>query len=144
MSLENKNIQTTLIHFLQEGKQVEVPAFGMSMFPLLLPGDVLLVNPVKPQKGDIGVFIGQRKLIAHRVYKISNNAYHFKGDGLIYPDHPVPYEKVLGTVISRRRNNETKNCKKGWFRVFKRLMPQLTFYTGRLFFYSGRIKTKLR
>ncbi|WP_430816286.1 S26 family signal peptidase [Carboxylicivirga sp. RSCT41] len=143
MNLANKNIQLALIQLLSEGQEVEVPAHGMSMFPLLKPGDILLVSPGKPQKGDIGVFISQNKLIAHRIYALKNKTYHFKGDGLIHSDPPVSNTNVLGTVIGRRRNNKYSNCNKGWFLIFKKLMPHCTFITGRLFFYSGRIRAKL-
>ncbi|MCU4155458.1 S24/S26 family peptidase [Carboxylicivirga sp. A043] len=143
MNLANKNIQEALIQLLQEGKQVEVPAHGMSMYPLLKPGDILFVSPQKPEKGDIGVFISQNVLIAHRVYKQENATYYFKGDGLVFADRPVNTTEVIGTVVSRKRHNKDKSCHKGLFWIFKKTMPQLTFITGRLFYYMGRIQLKL-
>lgn len=143
MNLANKNIQTALIQLLKEGKQVEVPAHGMSMFPLLLPGDILLVSPEKPEKGDIGVFISNNIIIAHRVYRIINSTYYFKGDGLINADRPVNSEDVIGIVMNRRRNTKVKSCTNGLFLIFKKIMPHFTFITGHLFYYLGRIKTKI-
>jgi signal peptidase I len=143
MNSTNKNIQDTLIQLLQDGKQVEVPAHGMSMFPLLQPGDILLVNPTKPKLGEIGIFLSQDILIAHRVYKIDNTAYYFKGDGLIYADRPISPSRILGVVVNRKRNSKNRDCNKGWFLLFKKAMPSLTFITGRLFFTIGRIYTKL-
>lgn len=139
----NHQLQITLIQLLKDGHQVEVPAFGMSMFPLLLPGDNLLVQPSIPKVGDIGVFVCNQLLIAHRLYKIEDNYYYFKGDGLIFPDRPISVDHVLGTVTGRKRRNKTTICESGVFRLFRKFMPELTFLTGHLFFYSGRIYSKI-
>jgi len=141
--LPDKKIQDTLIKLLKSGHEVEVPASGLSMFPLLLPGDKLLVSPGRIQIGDIGVFISNKILIAHRLYKIENELYFFKGDGLIYPDQPINASNVIGIVKQRKRGNNIKNCKSFSFRAFKKCMPHLSFITGRFFFYCGRIYWRL-
>jgi hypothetical protein len=141
--LANKQLQNTFIQLLKDGHPIEVPAHGMSMFPLLLPGDILLVEPTKPKIGEIGIFISNQILIAHRLCNIDNNFYHFKGDAIIHFDLPIPHNQVLGTVMGRRRKKLTKSSSKGSFNLFSKIIPKTTLISGRLFFYSGRIYTKI-
>ncbi|MBK3515820.1 S24/S26 family peptidase [Carboxylicivirga marina] len=139
MKLAKHNIQKALIELLKDGQQVEVPAHGMSMFPLLKPGDSLLVKPCLPNIGDISVFIKGELLIAHRLIKITGNTYFFKGDGLIFPDKPVEKQDVLGVVTQRKRGKNIRSTNGYTYRLFKFLMPKLTFLTGRFFYYAGRV-----
>ncbi|MBR8536294.1 S24/S26 family peptidase [Carboxylicivirga sediminis] len=141
--MADTKLQITLKKLLQDGHQVEVPAHGISMYPLLHPGDKVVVIPKLPQTGDIGVFCHQDILIAHRLIKTDNCHYYFKGDALIRSDTPVKAKDVLGTVVARKRNNKTTSTNQLLFRLFKKLMPKLTPITGRPFNYYGRIHYKL-
>lgn len=141
--MANKQIIAVLIQLLREGQTAEVPASGISMYPLLQPGDLLLVHPQKPEIGDIGVFISGEKIIAHRLLKFSDDTYYFKGDSLIITDRPVKKEDILGTVIQRKRNNKSKNASSLVFRTFKKHMPKMTFVLGRLFNTYARIHQKI-
>ncbi|TRX63008.1 S24/S26 family peptidase [Carboxylicivirga sp. M1479] len=140
--MANDQIQETLIQLLREGQTVEVPAHGMSMFPLLLPGDRLLISPVKPQIGQIGVFIGMNKLIAHRLIKIDNKTYFFKGDGVFHSDEPVHSDLVLGVVTQRKRGERISSCNNRKFKIFQYTMPKLTSILGSWFYYLGRLHLK--
>ncbi|MBS2211144.1 S24/S26 family peptidase [Carboxylicivirga mesophila] len=141
--MADTKLQITLKKLLQDGHQVEVPAHGISMYPLLHPGDKLIVIPKLPDIGDIGIFNNQEILIAHRLIKTDNHYYYFKGDGLIKADTPIEAKNVLGTVIARKRNNKTTSVNHLLFKLFKKLMPKLTPITGRPFYYYGRIHHKL-
>lgn len=141
--MADPKLQITLIKLLQDGHQVEVPAHGISMYPLLHPGDKLIVIPQLPKTGDIGVFCHQDILIAHRLIKADNCHYYFKGDALIKSDNPVKASDVLGTVVARKRNNKTTSTNQLLFRLFKKLIPKLSCITGRFFYYYGRIHHKL-
>jgi hypothetical protein len=58
---------------LNEGKSVRFEAPGKSMYPAILDGETLIVEPVVPsavQVGDIILYKSEEKLIAHRVISI--------------------------------------------------------------------------
>ncbi|WP_439183715.1 S24/S26 family peptidase [Carboxylicivirga taeanensis] len=141
--MAKQKLQQTLIELLKEGHQVEVPAKGMSMYPLLQPGDKLLVKPIRPQVGDIGVFCKNNQLIAHRLIHFSNNTYYFKGDALTRYDSATTAQEVLGTVIARKRGKKQETCHQSIFKLFKILIPKFTIITGHLFYYCGRLHNKI-
>jgi hypothetical protein len=58
---------------LNEGKSVRFEAPGKSMYPAILDGETLIVEPVVPsavQVGDIILYKSEERLIAHRVISI--------------------------------------------------------------------------
>jgi signal peptidase I len=58
---------------LSEGKSVRFEAPGKSMYPVILDGETLIVEPVAPpavEIGDIILYKSEEKLIAHRVISI--------------------------------------------------------------------------
>jgi hypothetical protein len=141
--LTNQLLNKALVQLLKDGQQVEVPASGLSMFPLLRPGDNLVVKPQLPQIGDIGVFSKHQILIAHRLINTTDKTFYFKGDALINPDSPTSIDDVLGTVVARKRGSKVILISHPYFKLFKRLIPVVSFFTGRLFFYCSRIQYKL-
>jgi len=75
-----------------------------SMYPTIVPLSTVLVLPIKPGVGDIGVYLwdagGFTVPVVHRVVHISDNYYVFKGDNNYGPDPPVPPDAVRGTVVA--------------------------------------------
>ena len=141
--MADRKIKSLLVELLKEGHPAEVLAYGISMYPLLRPGDKLVVHPVKPEIGDIAVFDRGDVLVAHRVYKIHNGVYFLKGDSLLREDAPIPQDKVLGTVIERRRGSKRMCTNSLNYKVLRQLMPQCTFMLGYLFHYYARFHQKL-
>lgn len=77
---------------------------GTSMEPTLQTGDVVVViKGVKPGElsvGDIVVYRRGSSLIIHRVVSVGHSGIVTKGDNNWAPDPPVPYEAVVGKVLS--------------------------------------------
>jgi len=75
-----------------------------SMYPTIVPLSTVLVLPVKPGVGDIGVYLWEvgdfTVPVVHRVVEVSNGYYVFKGDNNPGPDPPVPADRVRGTVVA--------------------------------------------
>jgi signal peptidase I len=143
MSLGNKNVKlkVTLLNLLEKGISVDVTAQGLSMFPVLLPDDVLRVKPVKAgrlNRGRIIVYEVQAKVISHRFIKIKNGKVICKGDGLLYSDAPVEPGAVLGVVIARTRKNKTTYFNTKRSAIFGQIISYITPLTGFLFHYLGR------
>lgn len=91
-----------LLEDLLTEHNVRVTLRGMSMFPMLVKGDIVVVAPVafdKLRKGDIIVFEYDSLLIAHRLISKRNGHVLTRGDGNSRPDIPIPFDKIKGKVI---------------------------------------------
>lgn len=77
---------------------------GTSMEPTLQTGDVVIVvRRVKLSDlsvGDIVVYRRGSSLIIHRVVSLGPSDVVTKGDNNWAPDPPVPYEAIVGRVLS--------------------------------------------
>ncbi|SMO72731.1 signal peptidase I [Saccharicrinis carchari] len=135
----------TFVAMLQKEHYVDVPVYGLSMFPFYLPGDTVRVekaNPGNLKKGNVIVFTNKRQLVAHRLlkYDAENGTVLAKGDGLISKDRLLPEENVHGVVIHHFRNGKEKIFinRKG----VKRIIANISPYMGRFTFYAGRVWNK--
>lgn len=126
--MDKAQIINLSIEILNQGKTTEIIANGISMFPLLRPGDILKIQPKVPIKtGDIIVFKGETTLIAHRIKLISGDKIYCKGDSLFSMDTPITFQEVLGKVIARKRKGKIKPVTNWLHRLFSRFLP----YTGK-------------
>ncbi|MCW3805978.1 S24/S26 family peptidase [Plebeiibacterium marinum] len=135
-----ENISYTFIELLNTGKEVDIPVYGMSMFPFFLPGDTVRVKKVAVQdliKGDVVVFRGSLRLVAHRLlsWDKNNRRLFCKGDGLIYKDRPVVFNDYCGKVILHFRKGRVMESSN----LGKRLIAYVSPFTGIVFFILGRI-----
>ncbi len=82
---------------------------GYSMFPGLLPGDLVRVAPLNenPEIGQIVIFHRVDRLVVHRVIALDRKtgAVITKGDASLGEDDPLPPEAILGIASMRRRGN---------------------------------------
>ena len=109
-------ICTDLLH---SGKLVRFKAPGHSMYPTILNGDEITVEPIRPKAvkvGDIVLYQNEDDLIAHRVVRIENisdtqssvlspqSCFALRGDARPACDAPVAAEQILGKVVLIERN----------------------------------------
>ncbi len=144
MNLEDSNIKgrQILIKLLRSGKTIDVTANGLSMFPFLLPADIIRVKPISLhslKRGQIIVYELNHKIISHRYIKTINRQIICKGDGLIHYDSPVLPENLLGIVIARTRNNKTKSLTTTIVKITGYLQSLITTVTGVAFHYASFI-----
>ncbi len=141
---KRNTINIVFADFLNKGKEVDVPVFGLSMFPFFLPADIVRVRRVNINdlsKGDVVVFRAAEKLVAHRLLKIDFKNYYLvcKGDGLIKNDRNVLFDDFLGVVIVHYRNNRKIRS----FKFVRKLVVILSPFTGVVFYPLGIIWNKL-
>ena len=87
---------------------MSIEATGLSMWPMLRPGDRLLFAPERPADVRVGAVIVYRgpsgQVIAHRLVRkvIGGGRLSFfaKGDGSISSDGPLDEAAYIGTVIA--------------------------------------------
>jgi signal peptidase I len=145
---EAKIFPELISDLLTNGLKVKFRAPGYSMYPTILNGDEITVEPTKPEVieiGDIILYRDHQNLIAHRVIKIlkrseknsrsapqgpqgrsSSETLQFilRGDARPVCDDPINAEQILGKVISVERNGRCMNPYS--------LKIRLTFYVRRL------------
>jgi signal peptidase I len=93
---------SVLDDLLSKGQAVQVSVRGMSMFPLLMKGDVVLVEKVTYKalrKGDIVVFERNDIWVAHRLVRKANGNLQTQGDGNRLLDADLHFSKVKGVVV---------------------------------------------
>lgn len=90
---------------------IKIPAFGNSMYPFFISGDILYIQPISLAKikiNDFITYIEKNIFITHRVIYIATNRNYLltKGDANLRPDAKVKQEKILGKVIKIERNGK--------------------------------------
>lgn len=79
-------------------------AVGQSMYPAIRSGEMLHVEPLdncKLRCGDIVLFHRSDGLKAHRIVKISGEAFVTRGDSSLHADGEVSREQIVGRVIAK-------------------------------------------
>ncbi|AXJ02479.1 Peptidase S24 [Cyclonatronum proteinivorum] len=100
---------------LKRGYHVRIKAGGQSMYPYLLNGDQLEVEPATLETlepGDIVVFRRNQNLIAHRLHQVTGSGEHIRGlsigDSGLSKDEMLTPDIVAGRVVARVRDGEEK------------------------------------
>lgn len=97
---------------LEVGSRFSLEAIGFSMSPEIIPGDILqieVINPDRLLRGDIVLFQKDDKLIAHRIIitEFAHNVIIEKGDGKFMP-YEISLDKVRGKVIAVEHEGSIK------------------------------------
>lgn len=127
------------------GEKISSRLSGFSMWPLIKPGDKLIVehNLSDIKLGEILVFKYQGKLVAHRVVKrIKNGAdqvvYLTKGDYNRWLDRlTLPPEAILGKVVQIDGSSRTIDCSSFLWRTLNYL---IAFYSYAITTFSKKGK----
>ena len=102
--MTDNSLYILLGNLLLEGKTVQIAVTGLSMFPFLLPGDIIQVSSIKSEnlkKGMIIVFQSDSIWIAHRLIKFDNKKRlaFTRGDARATKDKPLDYDNIKGFVV---------------------------------------------
>lgn len=132
---------------IADGVSIEIPVYGLSMFPTYLPGDVVKVIPIDFNKlkiGDIVFFEGHNRIIFHRLVKVdfTKQLYLTKGDGLINFDKTLNEEKLLAVSILHKRNGKVLKIRNTT--LAKHIIVLITPILGYFTYYLARIWYKLK
>jgi len=140
--MDKKHYLLWLEELLQEGKQVNVRVNGMSMFPWILPKNVVCAKPVEKQllaTGCVILFQGETGWVAHRLISIDNksNCFITRGDANLHKDLPLKYEDIKGIVIGV---TQSKFFLSDWA-VSKnaQFLARISWLTAPLFWMMGRV-----
>ena len=117
------------------------------MHPEIMPGDILQIEIVRPEKlrvGDIALFQKDDKLIAHRIVHIDNrqNILVEKGDSKFMP-YQINFDSVKGRVIAVERNGQKIVLKgvKSTFRSY--CIAAVSYYKYKFVTFLSKIKRSI-
>ncbi|MCX6269856.1 MAG: hypothetical protein NTU44_01310 [Bacteroidetes bacterium] len=133
---------------LLEGRTVRVTVGGRSMWPWIRKGDVAIIEPFspgeEPLRGQLVVFPGAGKLIAHRLIAVrmtsAGKRFFTKGDACTRSDSPLEREQILGHLVSLERNGRKKIPGKGRFLASLSRVTGPAYYC---FYLSHRVYKKV-
>lgn len=102
---------------LRDGKTVQVPPTGYSMYPLIVPGrDQVVIAPADREEYRRGEVVLYRRdgsiLVLHRIWKRKKDGYYMVGDNQKEIEGPLRRDQILGVmvcVIRRGRGIPTRN-----------------------------------
>lgn len=128
---------------LESGNKVLLPAAGYSMFPVLKPGDQLIIRAVQfgelPKIGSILVYNKNNILVLHRLVSVEISPlgkviFTTRGDALNFNDLPWPEENLVGIASVYSRGIKTQMIKtmipRKWHYWFNRLRLRIHHKTG--------------
>lgn len=139
---------------LEQSGSVILPSQGYSMFPSIRPSDVCLFSPITRNQLSIGQILlfgeASGQLVGHRLIRIeetpSGTLYVCKGDTNVLPDEPIPFERIVGSLVRISRRNKQGTIKTVPTDTLRRVIwgtvlmksPQLSrLLRGVLPFYQG-------
>src|SRR5690554_5887654 len=135
---------SVLDDLLSKGQAVQVSVRGMSMFPLLMKGDVVLVRPVTYEalsKGDIVVFERNEIWVAHRLIRKYDGKLLTHGDGNQLMDAALSFSSVKGIVV---KATQSRWWLARWATKWPgRALAYTSVVTGPAFWLLGRIASKI-
>jgi hypothetical protein len=85
---------------------VRLHVTGLSMSPLLRPGDVVIVQPVEAntlRTGDVIVLRRASDVVTHRLIAVDARGWQAKGDSTSLADAPVAAQAIVGRVAAFER-----------------------------------------
>jgi signal peptidase I len=115
--MEKEVVIEMALDLLKKGHSVEIYASGYSMFPVLRPGDKVVVDPIKEihliTPGNIIVAYRENTFVMHRLIEVRKEGsgeimYLMQGDCLKSPDFPVPVDQLVGIAVSYFRNKRKR------------------------------------
>ena len=131
IEMETGEYLNTLCPLLEQGKLVDVPVAGNSMYPFLEHGrdTVYLERPEAPlRRGDVVLFRRRSgQFVLHRIVRCENGSFWITGDAQQNPEGPIAQEQIAGIVTCVMRDG--KQLKPGdrrwefYARTWVRLVP---------------------
>jgi hypothetical protein len=99
---------------LEEGKTIRIKAKGYSMYPVIKPGSMILIEPLKlkgrPVPGEIVAIRRENGLVVHRmksrIVKDGVTWFMARGDSNSRSDRPVTIDMIVGRVVKSEPTGE--------------------------------------
>lgn len=120
-----EKLQKVIFTLLQDGKEVETPVYGLSMFPFLLPGSEVRLAQIDfedVKRGDVVLFLQNRQLVLHRVIIAGSHSIQTKGDSLKRKDMPINKGEFIAKVIAYKKREKFISVSSFKFHLWAKIM----------------------
>jgi signal peptidase I len=118
-------LQQIIQQLVQDQKEIEIPVYGLSMFPFLLPGYLVRIKHVyfdDVKSGDIILFERIQKLVLHRVIRKKKDFIQTKGDSLTQWDKKIGRDDFIALVVAYKRKGVFKSTGSNSFIIVSKVM----------------------
>lgn len=103
---DKKFLRELVSRLLEEGNSIRIPANGYSMFPIIYPGDTIVITPIDDpstlQVGEVIAWKREHDLVVHRLISMQRRderiVFTTRGDSTLSPDQPIITETLAGRV----------------------------------------------
>ena len=108
---------------LRQGKTVQLPITGYSMYPLLLPGrDSVILAPADHMpytRGDVMLYRRDAGiLVLHRIWKRKKDGYYMVGDNQKEIEGPLREDQMIGVMTGLYRDGKEISCDQTGYRIY--------------------------
>ncbi len=111
---ENRKVLRDLAdELLSKGTSVRLKASGYSMYPVVRPGNTVIIKPVEPEKLQCGMIVAwkrEKDMVVHRLilaYESGGKKYFItRGDSCRSSDKPVTVDMIAGRVETIYRGHK--------------------------------------
>lgn len=126
---------------------IRLEVISRSMYPMLRPGDKVVVQEIQPEAlrtGDLVVIRKQDEFITHRLVGRVSNSYITKGDGWRHLDPPVLEDSILGAVVIIKRKDKDISLQTKYWRLANLCLGYLNLWEGLFFGILRAFKSRLK
>ena len=106
---------------LKNGKSVQFPVSGWSMYPFLSDQDMVTVYPLEEKQLKVNDVVLYRRingpLVLHRIIRITHNGYYMCGDNQSEIEGPLSEEQVFGILKDYSHNQRIINVSELPYRI---------------------------
>ncbi|MBR1854036.1 MAG: S24/S26 family peptidase [Lachnospiraceae bacterium] len=108
---------------LRQGKSVQLPIAGYSMYPLLMPErDKVILAPADHmpyRRGDVMLYRRDGGiLVLHRIWKRKKDGYYMVGDNQKEIEGPLREDQMLGVMTGMIRSGREISCDHVGYRLY--------------------------
>lgn len=130
-SVDNDRNYQRIAAELAAGSELRLHVDGVSMMPLIRPGDVVTVTPASWHQLACGDVVAVRRpagdIVSHRIIVKSDTAVVTKGDNMRVPDPVWSADDVLGRVVALERDGTRINLRAQRGRTAGWLVSRLSY-----------------
>lgn len=129
--IDSQTFRSIAFDVMQESN-ICLPSGGYSMFPILMPGDELILSKRSIhdiRKGDIVVVAYPSKTVGHRVVAVNDSGIVTRGDNCRSVDPMVSPEHIIGVVVACVRNNVNYSVDSFRFACMRFLLLYVALFT---------------
>lgn len=129
------------------GRKIRLEVISHSMYPMLKPGDVVVVEKAQHKSlriGDLVVIRKRGEFITHRLVGRGPDTCITKGDGLRHLDLPISNDAILGKVVTIERKEAQINLQNNYWRLANLGLGYIHLWQGLLFRFLRAWKSRLK